>query len=236
MSDEPASTRRRPATIAIDGPAGAGKSTIGARLAAALGYDYFDTGVLYRAVTLRALRCGAPLDDEEALAAIAAGLHLAFAPPTVDDGRQITVLLDGEDVTWALRAPAVNDAVSIVSAYPRVRAALLERQRAIGRQGRVVMVGRDIGTTVLPDAPLKIYLDASAAVRGRRRAEEQRARGEPTDEATVLAAVLRRDQLDSQRAASPLRPAPDAIVLDTDALAVDDVLQALLQIVEGGRR
>jgi cytidylate kinase len=236
VSDEPASTRRRPATIAIDGPAGAGKSTIGARLAAALGYAYFDTGVLYRAVTLQALRRGAPLDDEGALAAIAADLHLTFAPPTVDDGRQMTVLLDGEDVTWALRTPAVNEAVSIVSAHPRVRAALLQRQRAIGRQGSVVMVGRDIGTTVLPDAPLKIFLDASAAVRARRRADEQRARGEPVDEAAVLAAVLRRDQLDSQRAASPLRPAPDAITLDTDAMAIDDVLQALLRIVEGGRR
>lgn len=223
---------RLPATIAIDGPAGAGKSTIGAALAARLGYDYFDTGVLYRAVTLAALRQGVAPTDAAALAAIAATLDLAFAPPAVNDGRQMTVLLNGEDVTWALRQPAVNEAVSIVAAHPAVRQALLQRQRDIGHRGRVVMVGRDIGTTVLPDAPLKIYLDASAPVRARRRVQELRARGQPADEAAELAGVLRRDALDSQRAASPLRPAPDAVRIDTDALDVEGVLACILRLLE----
>jgi cytidylate kinase len=229
VTPRPAETAELPATIAIDGPAGAGKSTVGAALAACLGYAYFDTGVLYRAVTLAALRQGVAPTDAAALAAIAGALDLAFAPPAVDDGRQMTVLLDGEDVTWALRQPAVNEAVSIVSAHPAVRQALLERQRDIGRRGRVVMVGRDIGTTVLPDAPLKIYLDASAPVRARRRVQELRARGQPADEATELASVLRRDELDSRRAASPLRPAPDAVRIDTDALDVDGVLACILR-------
>jgi cytidylate kinase len=232
VSERGAAPRRWPATIAIDGPAGVGKSTIGSALADRLGYAYFDTGVLYRAVTLSALRRGAALDDAAALAEIAAALDLAFAPLAVADGRQVTVLLGGEDVTWALREPAVNEAVSIVSALPGVRQALLERQREIGRRGRVVMVGRDIGTTVLPDAPLKIYLDASADVRARRRCREMQERGEPADEAAVLAAVLRRDQLDSQRSASPLRAADDAVRIDTDDLPVDDVLAHVLRLVE----
>jgi cytidylate kinase len=222
------SQRPLPAIIAIDGPAGAGKSTIGMRLAALLGYRYFDTGVLYRAVTLAGLRRGVALDDEAGLAALAASLDLEFMTPAVDDGRQHTVLLGGEDVTWQLRQPRVNDAVSIVSAHPAVRTALLARQRAVARQGRVVMVGRDVGTVVLPDADLKIFLDASATERARRRHREQVARGEPSDEAAVLAAILRRDQLDTQRATSPLRPAPDAMHIDSDRLGVEEVLAHIL--------
>jgi cytidylate kinase len=222
---------RRPTTITIDGPAGVGKSTVGARLAARLGYVFFDTGVLYRAVTLAALRRGVALDDPAGLADLAAGLALAVHTPTVADGRQATILLDGEDVTWALRQPEVNQAVSIVSAVAGVRQALLERQREIGRRGRVVMVGRDIGATVLPDAGLKIYLDASLAVRARRRYDELRARGEPVDLAAVQAMLERRDQLDTERAASPLRPAPDAIRIDTDALDIKGVLAHILALL-----
>ena len=215
-------------TIAIDGPAGAGKSTVGARLADRLDYRYYDSGVLYRAVTLAALQQAVAAADEAALAAIAADLDLAFAPPTADDGRQYTVLLAGQDVTWALRSGPVNDLVSVVAAHPRVREALLERQRAVGRAGRVVMVGRDIGTVVLPEAGLKVFLDASPAERARRRHAEQLARGEPSDEAAVLREVLRRDQLDTNRASSPLRPAPDAVSITTDGLSVAEVVDSIL--------
>jgi cytidylate kinase len=220
-----------PATIAIDGPAGAGKSTIGIQLADRLGYHYYDTGVLYRAVTLAALRRGVAPGDEAGLAVIAADLALAFAPATVDDGRQHTVLLDGQDVTWELRRPDVNDAVSEVSAHPTVRQALLQRQRDVGRQGGVVMVGRDVGTVVLPDADLKIFLDASAGERARRRHAEQLARGESSDEAAVLDAIRRRDQIDTERAAAPLRAAPDAVHIDTDGLSVEAVLERILAVL-----
>jgi cytidylate kinase len=222
------STARLPSTIAIDGPAGAGKSTVGMRLADRLGYRYYDSGVLYRAVTLLALQRGTPIDDEAALACLAAALDIAFARPESDDGRQHTIMLDGQDVTWALRTKAVNEAVSVVSAHPAVRATLLERQRAVGREGRVVMVGRDIGTVVLPDADLKIYLDATPAERARRRHREQLERGQASDLSAVLQEVLRRDQLDSGRATAPLRPAPDAVRLQTDELDVEAVVDRIL--------
>ncbi len=224
---------RRPSTIAIDGPAASGKSTIGCLLAERLGYLYFDTGVMYRAVTWVALERGIAIEDEAAVTVLAEGLSIQVLRPTVDDGRQYTVLADGRDVTWEIRRPEVDRSVSPVSAYPGVRAALTVQQRRIGRQGNVVMVGRDIGTVVLPDADLKIYLDATVDERARRRYREILARGEEADYDTVLESVRRRDRIDSGRALAPLRPADGAVIIDTTPFRIDQVLEQVLALVNG---
>jgi cytidylate kinase len=222
-------------TIAIDGPAASGKSTVGELLAQRLGYLYFDTGVMYRAVTWAALDRGIPIGDEAAVAALAGELHIGVAPPTADDGRQYTVLADGVDITWKIRTPAVNASVSPVSAYPGVRREMVRQQRRVAQGGRVVMVGRDIGTVVLPGADLKIYLDASVEERARRRWVEEQARGENSDYEAVLASMRRRDEIDSNREASPLRAAEDAVVLDTTALDIDGVMAEVTRLVEERR-
>lgn len=219
--------------IAIDGPAASGKSTIGELLAKKLGYLYFDTGVMYRAVTWAALDRTIPIADEVAVTALAGKLRIDVIPPTADDGRQYTVLADDVDVTWAIRTPEVNANVSPVSAYPGVRRELVPQQRRVAAGGGVVMVGRDIGTVVLPDADLKVYLDASVEERARRRWREERARGQESDYEVVLASMRRRDEIDSNRAASPLRAAEDAAVLDTTDLAIEQVVSAVEQMVEG---
>jgi cytidylate kinase len=223
----------RPATIAIDGPAASGKSTVGELLARSLGYLYFDTGVMYRAVTWAALSRDVPIGDEAAVTALAEEIRIDVTSPTAGDGRQYTVLADGVDVTWNIRTPAVDANVSQVSAYPDVRRALVVQQRRVAARGPVVMVGRDIGTVVLPDADLKLYLDASVEERARRRWQEERARGEATDYEPVLASMRRRDDIDSHRAVSPLRVAPDAVVLDTTVLSIDEVFAETLRLTEG---
>jgi cytidylate kinase len=214
--------------IAIDGPAAAGKSSVAKRVADALDAVEFDTGLLYRAVTLLALRDGVSFSDEKALAEIAGSLDLVVGTPTVEDGRRQDVWLDGRDVTWDLRSPEVDRHLSVVSAYPKVRAALLAPQRRAGQRGRVVMVGRDIGTVILPDAELKIYLDASPEERARRRYQELAERGQEVSYNHVLSDLLRRDQLDSQRTTAPLRPAPDALVLQTEGLTLDQVVERIV--------
>ena len=221
-----------PSTIAIDGPAASGKSTIGELLALRLGYVYLDTGVMYRAVTWAVLAHGIATENEASVTALAERLKIDIVLPTVDDGRQYTVLADGQDVTWEIRSPEVNRAVSPVSAYPGVRAALSAQQRRIGHKGRIVMVGRDIGTVVLPDAELKIYLDATLEERADRRYRETLARGGPVDYQQVLASVRLRDEIDSGRAAAPLRPADDAVVVDTTLLSVEQVLDQVLALVD----
>lgn len=223
----------QPLTIAIDGPAASGKSTIGARLAEILGYVYFDTGVMYRAVAWVALKRGIAIEDEPAVTELAETLRIEVIRPTVDDGRQYTVLADGEDITWDIRRDDVNAVVSPVSTYLGVREALVEQQRRIGQKGRIVMVGRDIGTVVLPDADLKIYLDATLEQRARRRYLEVVARGEEADYASVLASVRSRDEIDSGRALSPLRPADDAHIVDTTCLGVDEVMARVTALVNG---
>jgi cytidylate kinase len=223
----------RPSTIAIDGPAASGKSTIGGILAEKLGYLYFDTGVMYRAVTWAAISRGIPVKDEAGVSALAECLRIDVIHPTVDDGRQYTVLADGQDVTWEIRRPEVNGGVSPVSAYPGVRAALTVQQRRIGRLGCIVMVGRDIGTVVLPEADLKIYLDATVEERAERRYREEVARGEATEFDLVLASVRRRDEIDSGRALAPLRAAEDAVVIDTTNLDVDQVVERVLALMNG---
>jgi cytidylate kinase len=219
-----------PRTIAIDGPAGAGKSTIGALVAERLGYTFLDTGAMYRGLALAALRREIDPDDAERLGRLAREVRVLIGPPTVRDGRAYTVLLDGADVTWEIRASNVDAVVSEVARVPAVRDAMVEQQRGLAQRGRVVMVGRDIGTVVLPHAERKIYLTASAAERARRREEELRSRGEIRARQELLQEILRRDKLDSERAVAPLKPADDAIVVQTDGLSVGQALEKVMAI------
>ena len=207
-----------PFVIAIDGPAGAGKSTLGARLAARLDYLYFDTGVMYRALTLAAMQAGLELHDQAAVEALATRVVIEVTPPTHDDGRQYTVLTDGNDVTWPIRSPEVEAQVSLVARYPGVRRELVRQQQAIGQRGRVVMVGRDIGTIVMPEAELKIFLATSLDERTRRRLHEHRDLPHPPPVTQVRASLARRDDLDQH----VLAPASDAIILNTDGRSPDD--------------
>jgi cytidylate kinase len=221
----------KPKIIAIDGPAASGKSTLGERLAQHLGYLYFDTGVMYRAVTWAALSRLGQVDDEDAVSTLAEAVTIDIQPPSIADGRKTDVLLDGEDITWAIRRPEVDANVSRVSAYPRVRQAMTHQQRRIGQRGGVVMVGRDIGTVVFPDAELKIYLDASVEERARRRLREIQSRGEHGDYECILEALRKRDAYDSSRELAPLKPAEDAIILDTEGLSIDEVVECAMKMV-----
>ncbi|HNS52149.1 MAG TPA: (d)CMP kinase [Anaerolineae bacterium] len=223
-----------PSTIAIDGPAASGKSRLGDSLAAALGYCYLDTGAMYRAVAWAALAEGLDVGDAAALTALAEKLLIESLSPTVLDGRQYTVLVDGRDVTWDIRQEAVEKAVSPISEYRGVRLALTEQQRRIAVPGRMVMVGRDIGTVVLPNAGLKIYLDASLEVRASRRLQQMLERDASATYQAALDSVLQRDLKDSQRAEAPLRPAEDAIVLDSTHLNAKQVLGMVWAIIEHG--
>ncbi len=212
-----------PSIIAIDGPAASGKSTLGRRLADSMGYLFFDTGVMYRAVTWGALQRGLEISDEAAVTRLAQTAQIDVRPPSIEDGRACDVLLDGVDITWETRRADVEANVSPVSAYRDVRRALAAQQRRIGLRGRVIMVGRDIGTVVLPEADLKIYLDASAPERARRRYHEILQRGIQADYDQVLAGVCNRDEIDSNRAFSPLRAADDAVIIDSDNMNADEV-------------
>lgn len=215
--------------IAIDGPAASGKSTVGRTLAEALGYLFLDTGFMYRAVTLAALQRGVDVTDETAVTQLARQLEIDVQPAgDMRDGRHYTALLDGQDVTWALRTPDVDANVSLVSSYLGVRQEMVRRQRAFGMRGGVVMVGRDIGTVVMPDAPLKLYIMATAQERARRRWHDRQAQGHDTAYEAILADVERRDGIDSSRQHSPLRPADDAIVIDSTGRSPEDIVEAIL--------
>ncbi len=203
---------------------------MGSRLAEALDYLFFDTGVMYRAVTWMTLQRGIDVHDEGAVTKLAEETPIDVRPPSQKDGRACDVLVEEEDITWKTRRPEVDANVSVVSAYPGVRTALTVQQRRIGQRGRVVMVGRDIGTIVLPKADLKIYLDASAEERARRRYEEIIARGEEADYAEILEKVIQRDHIDSTRDVAPLRPAEDAITLDSDNLNADQVFEKIMAL------
>jgi cytidylate kinase len=203
--------------IAIDGPAGAGKSTVARGVADALGFTYLDSGAMYRSVALAALRAGADLEDGDSLAALARGLDIQL-----EDAR---VSLDGEDVSGAIRSPEVAAAASHVSVHPGVREVMVTRQRALIDSGRYVAEGRDIGTVVSPDAPLKVYLTASPEERARRRAAQSGA--DPED---VLAAQVERDARDQERALGRLRQADDAVALDTTGLDVDQVIAQVVAL------
>ncbi len=204
-------------SVAIDGPSGAGKSSMARRLAAELGYTYVDTGAMYRAVGLYALREGKDPADNAAVEALLPQVHLDIL---LKDGTQ-HVLLNGEDVSAAIRAEEVGMAASAVGANPAVRAFLLDTQRALAKSRDVLMDGRDIGTVVLPDATVKIFLTASPEARAQRRFAELQAKGEQADFETVLADIRRRDDQDTHRAAAPLRQAEDAVLVDTSELDIE---------------
>ena len=219
-----------PSIIAIDGPAASGKSTLGQRLARELDYLFFDTGAMYRAVTRVAVDRGLDIGDEAAIEAVAREIRIDVLPPSKEDGRAADVLVDGRDVTWEIRGRKVDRNVSVVAAYKGVREALTDPQRRIALRGRVVMVGRDIGTVVIPEADLKIYLIASAEERARRRYEEIVARRGAADHDEILAGVRERDRIDSTRHHAPLRPASDAVQINSDGLTADQVYERVLAL------
>jgi cytidylate kinase len=221
-----------PEIIAIDGPAGSGKSTLGKLLAEHLNFLYFDTGVMYRAVTFSAQHRAINVEDEAKVSKLAEEIRINVRPSTINDGRNCDVLIDTEDVTWNIHSPEVDAQVSIVSAYPKVRTALSVQQRRIGLQGKVVMAGRDIGTVILPEANLKIYLDASLEVRARRRYNEQLQRGESVDYDSIFSMLRERDRIDSTREVAPLKIAEDAVVIDTDELNIQEVFEKIKKLSE----
>jgi CMP/dCMP kinase len=217
--------RMRPLIIAIDGPSGAGKGTVARALAARLGYRHLDTGAMYRAVAWKAIKNGAPLDDEQAMAALAERARLDVGP----DG----VRIDDEDVTAAIRTPEIDRAAAAAAKLPGVRAALVKRQREAGLSGGIVMEGRDIGTVVFPDADVKIYLDASSEERARRRAADAaHLIGRHARLSDVETELRARDLVDSTRNASPLMAAQDAVRLDTTGQSIDEVVDRVMTIVE----
>jgi len=220
-----------PQVIAIDGPASSGKSTLGERLARTLGYLYLDTGVMYRAVTWVALIQLGEVHDESAVTKLAQVIRIDVRPATVSDGRKADVLVDDVDVTWEIREKIVDANVSEVSAYRGVREEMTEQQRRIASRGKIVMVGRDIGTVVLPDADLKIYLDASVEERARRRYLEIVSRGGEAELDQILSALEKRDLIDSTRALAPLKIAEDAIVIDSDPFSADEVFNEVLKLI-----
>jgi len=219
-----------PSVIAIDGPAASGKSTLGLKVARELGYLFFDTGVMYRAVTWIALDHDIDVNNEAKITALAEETSIDVAPASKSDGRACDVLVAGKDITWETRLPMVDANVSVVSAYRGVRAALSKQQRRIGQRGKIVMVGRDIGTIVLPEADLKIYLDASAEERARRRFNEMIVRGASVNYEDVLAKVIERDRIDSTRDVAPLRAAEDAVAIDSDKMDVDEVFEKVMAL------
>ena len=229
-SPPPPSRRSAPArrvVVALDGPASSGKSSVGAAAARTLGYRFCDTGLLYRALTEAALRDGVDLSDAAALLPLVDRVELAPDP----DGRLSRVLIDGVDVTAEVRRPEVDRAVSEVSRVPEVRAALLARQRELAGAGAIVMAGRDIGTVVLPDADLKVFLDASAEERARRRAEERGLDASSPEAGAILADLRRRDDLDRNRPVAPLRPAVDAVHISTDGNTFEQTVAAVVAAI-----
>ncbi len=221
--------------IAIDGPGAAGKSTVAVEVSRELAALLFDTGALYRVVTLLAHRTGTPITDGDALARLAADAVIELRPASVDDGRTSDVLLNDEDVTWEIRGPGIDANVSAVSAHAGVREALLDVQREIADGIAAVLVGRDIGTVVVPSAGLKIWLDASAEERARRRYLDMQRRKIDISFPAILEDLRRRDQLDAERPLSPLRRADDAIAIMTDGRDIEDIVQEITSYAQARR-
>ena len=219
--------RRRNLVIAIDGPAASGKTTTARLVAEKLGYLHVDTGAMYRAVTLKVLRSGLSPADAAGIARLLEATHVALRR----DGPAIRVVLDGEDVTAAVRTPDVTRAVSTVSRHRIVRGAMVREQRAMGAAGGIVLEGRDIGTVVFPDADVKFFMTAGIEARARRRRDELRARGESADIAQLVEEIRERDRLDSTREESPLRRAEDAIEIDTSDMTIDDQVRVVVDRV-----
>lgn len=223
-------TRKKQPPIAIDGPAVSGKSSVGKAFASRIGYRYLDTGLMYRAATWNAVQNGVDVSDLESVAAATAEMRFSVSE-TGTGGNSI--LVNDEDVTRHLHSVSVDAVVSAVSAVGRVREIMVAEQRRLASEGGVVMVGRDIGTVVLPEAPLKIYLTATARTRAERRYKDFVSAGEDVDFEEVLKSMEERDRADSSRANSPLRPAEDAKVVDTDQLTMDEVVDCLFELLEG---
>ena len=213
----------RKLVIAIDGPSGAGKGTVARAIASELGYRHVDSGAMYRAVGWKAMQDGVPLDDEAAVAALAASASVEVS------STQVTI--DGVDVTRAIRTPEIDRAAAGVARLPRVRSVLVERQRQMGVNGAIVMEGRDIGTVVFPDADVKLYLDASAEERARRRAQDPAHTGVPAAVSEVATLLTQRDEIDRTRTASPLYAAEDAMVVDTTGKDVSAVVHEVLALI-----
>lgn len=224
--------QKLPRTIAIDGPAASGKSTIGTLVANKLGYMCLDTGIMYRAVAFQALKEGIEIADEFAVTKLADQIEIDILPASNQDGRQFDVMINGEDHTWDIRTAAVNAVVSEVSVYPGVRKAMTIQQRRIAEKGKIVMLGRDIGTVVLPNAELKIYLDASVEVRAQRRYIEDLSHGKDACLEDVIESLRHRDELDSGRAIAPLKAAEDAVIIDSDKMTVYEVVEYVLALLE----
>jgi len=224
-----------PNIVAMDGPAASGKSTVAKILADRWGYLYFDTGVMYRAITWVALERGFSVEDEANVTALAETVSIDVNSPSIDDGRDYDVLADGIDVTWEIRRPEVDQNVSVVAAYPGVRKALTTQQRRIGLRGDVIMVGRDIGTVVLPEADLKVFLVASVEERARRRYLQRLDRGEDVEYPPILQGMKKRDKIDSTRDVAPLRAAEDAVIIDSDQMTIEEVVQKIETIARKKR-
>ena len=224
---------RKGIIIAIDGPAASGKSTIAKSVALAFGYVYIDTGAMYRAITLKALRGGISLSDKQAMTKLAENTLLRFTYETVGSTSQMYLWMDKTDVTDPIRSQEVTQNVSEVAAIPGVRAALVKAQQAMGSEGGVVMDGRDIGTVVFPDAELKIFLSASVEERTRRRLLELQEKGTAIDFEELRQQIITRDHYDSHREADPLRQAEDAYFLDTTSLSIDEVTAKVIELAIG---
>jgi len=232
-SAEPSAVARSvPKLIAVDGSAASGKTSVGRLLAQRLGYRFLDTGIMYRAITWAALDRGIDPHDAAALSRLASTIAMHVVAPLPGHGEDARIELDGVDVTDRLRSPDVDEAVSAVSQVAGVREALVKRQREIAAEGGIVMAGRDIGTVVLADAPLKLYFDASLAERARRRHADFVKSGHESSEEAVMEDLRRRDQIDSGRALSPMKPADDAVVINTDGMTIDQVLERVLRLAE----
>ena len=222
----------KPSIIAIDGPVAAGKSTIGRLLSQKLGYRFVDTGEMYRALTWKAMKLNIDLEDEAELSRLASGTKIDFVSTVRGSEHYSSVAVDGRDVATEVHSLEVEAGVSLVAKVAGVRTVMVEQQRRLAQNGKVIMAGRDIGTTVLPHAQLKVYLSASFEVRAQRRYLEVIERGEAADYQAVLAELMRRDEIDSQRPISPLEPASDARMVDTDGLNPDQVLAQILSMMD----
>jgi cytidylate kinase len=220
-----------PNTIAVDGPAGSGKSTVSFAVAQQIGYLFADTGAFYRAITFLTLEQRLDLSNPAAITALCERVRLDMTPDTANDGRQYTLLANGRDITWEIHSPEVDAHVSAAAAIPGVRAALLAVQREIAARGQVIMVGRDIGTVVLPDADLKVYIDASLEKRAERRYWQRINNGETADLDAIREGLRQRDSTDSGRDVAPLLCAPDAVYLDTSEFTQDEAVAAFYQVV-----